>query len=357
MATPDKGQKTEKPTQHRLQKARKEGRFPANRDFISAVQFLAALWVAIDMATGLRDRFSILCITLFRSAFVAEAVTQKSLGHIYRSVVFPTLLLLVLWGLGICLLIAVVQFASTGFGLAFKQLAPDFQRLSISSRLQQLPGQNLESTIRAMLLIPLAAYLLWIGVRGEIDNLGNLASGDLFAGIMHAGDLIKRVIWRMGFILLAFGLVDFFRQRKKFARQMSMTKQEVRDEMKEMEGNPQMKLRIRRLQRDAARRNMMKAVSQASVVIVNPTHYAIAIRYEMNSKSVPVVLAKGKNYLAQLIKARATQYEVPIVENKPLAQALYSAVDVGQEIPPNLYRAVAEVLAHIYRTLNRSEMN
>jgi flagellar biosynthetic protein FlhB len=132
-----------------------------------------------------------------------------------------------------------------------------------------------------------------------------------------------------------------------------MTKQEVRDEVKETEGNPQMKVRIRRLQRDAARRSMMKAVPKATAIVVNPTHYAVALRYEMDSRSVPAVVAKGKNFLAQLIRERATAYDIPIIENKPLAQALYHSVDVGQEIPPNLYRAVAEVLAHIYRTLNR----
>jgi flagellar biosynthetic protein FlhB len=132
-----------------------------------------------------------------------------------------------------------------------------------------------------------------------------------------------------------------------------MTKQEVKDELKETEGNLQMKLRIRRLQRDAARRSMLKAVPKATAVIVNPTHYAIALQYEMSSKAVPSVVAKGKNYLAQAIRKRAAEHDIPIIENKPLAEALYQSVDVGQEIPPHLYRAVAEVLAYIYRTLSR----
>jgi flagellar biosynthetic protein FlhB len=134
---------------------------------------------------------------------------------------------------------------------------------------------------------------------------------------------------------------------------MRMSKQEIKEEMKDVEGNMQMKQRIRRVQRETARRNMIKAVEKASVVIVNPTHYAIAVHYQMGTRTVPVVVAKGKNYLARIIRERALKYEVPIVENKPLAQALYQAVDVGNEIPPALYRAVAEVLGQIYRILNR----
>ncbi len=131
-----------------------------------------------------------------------------------------------------------------------------------------------------------------------------------------------------------------------------MTKQEVRDEFKETEGDPQIKGRVRRIQRDLARRNMMKEVPKATAVIVNPTHYSVAIRYEMESMAAPRVLAKGKNYLALRIRQIATEHEVPIVENQPLAQALYKSADVGQEIPAHLYRAVAEVLAYIFKLMH-----
>ena len=122
--------------------------------------------------------------------------------------------------------------------------------------------------------------------------------------------------------------------------------------MKEMEGNPQMKARIRRLQRDRARKQMMKEIPTATAVIVNPTHYAIAIRYQMESMVAPLVVAKGKNYLAARIRQKAIEHQVPIIENPPLAQALYKICDVGQEIPPHLYRAVAEILAYIFKLMN-----
>ena len=131
-----------------------------------------------------------------------------------------------------------------------------------------------------------------------------------------------------------------------------MTKQEIRDEVKEVEGSPLMKQRIRRLRRDVARRRMMQEVAKATAVIVNPTHYAVALRYSMSSAGAPTVVAKGKNYLALRIKQRAIDNQVPLVENPPLAQALYKSVDVGQEIPAQFYRAVAEILAYIHRLMN-----
>jgi flagellar biosynthetic protein FlhB len=122
--------------------------------------------------------------------------------------------------------------------------------------------------------------------------------------------------------------------------------------MKDTEGNPQMKQKVRRIQRDRARKNMMKQVPTATAVIVNPTHYAVAIRYHMDSQAAPMVVAKGKNYLALRIKQKAIENQVPIIENPPLAQALYASAEVGQEIPPQLYRAVAEILAYIYKLMN-----
>jgi flagellar biosynthesis protein FlhB len=146
-------------------------------------------------------------------------------------------------------------------------------------------------------------------------------------------------------------MIDLARQKRRFSKQMKMSKQDIRDEMKQTEGNPQIKMRIRRLQRDTRRRRMMEDVKTATALIVNPTHYAVAIRYHHESMAAPVVVAKGKNYLAARIRARALAHNVPLVENPPLAQALYKSVEVGQQIPPHLYRAVAEILAYILRLM------
>ena len=132
-----------------------------------------------------------------------------------------------------------------------------------------------------------------------------------------------------------------------------MSKQEVRDEVKESEGNPQIKMRVRKLQRDLLRRNMMKEIEKATAVIVNPTHYAVAIRYRSSAMAAPTVVAKGKNYLALRIRQIAGEHMVPIIENPPLARALYKSAEVGQEIPADFYRAIAEILAYIYKLRGR----
>ncbi len=163
-------------------------------------------------------------------------------------------------------------------------------------------------------------------------------------------------MWKATAFFLLAGMIDFFRQKRSFAKQMRMSKHELREELKETEGNPQIKMRIRRLQKDVRRRRMMEDVKTATAVIVNPTHYAVAIRYHHESMPAPLVVAKGKNYLAQRIRARALENQIPLIENPPLAQALYKSVDVGQQIPAHLYRAVAEILAYVYRLMGKRKV-
>jgi flagellar biosynthesis protein FlhB len=160
------------------------------------------------------------------------------------------------------------------------------------------------------------------------------------------------LFWKAGAVFLIFGAVDLFRQLKRHKQDLRMSKQEIKEEMKELEGNPQMKAKIRRIQRDRARRQMMKEVPTATAVIVNPTHYAVALKYDMEGMAAPRVVAKGKNYLALRIRQKAVENQVPLVENPPLAQALYKSVEVGQEIPAHLYRAVAEILAYIFKLMH-----
>jgi flagellar biosynthetic protein FlhB len=160
---------------------------------------------------------------------------------------------------------------------------------------------------------------------------------------------MSAALWFAAAVLGVVAILDFAWQKHKISNRLMMTKQEVKDENKESEGNPEIKMRVRRLQRDFARRNMMKELPSATAVIVNPTHYSVAIRYHLQTPGAPVVVAKGKNYLALRIRQKALEHGIPIIENQPLAQALYKSADVGQEIPPHLYRAVAEVLAYLMK--------
>jgi flagellar biosynthesis protein FlhB len=350
---PDQGQKTEQPTPRRLQKTRSEGRFPVSRDLISSLQFLTVFALALNLFQQTASRFEQLFKELILSALSGRDLSVEELHRLYQQLIFPFLSRLLLLGFGLACALALVQLITTRFGFALKQLIPSPARLNPLSRIRQLPAQNFSNAVRSVILFVVISYLAYTLIKQQIGDLTALAGASVPAGLVNAATLLKRLLSRLAGVLIVFGAIDFARQRSRFQKNLRMTKQEIKDELKDVEGNMQMKLRIRRLQRDAVRRNMIKAVEKASVVIVNPTHYAIAIHYEMGTRTVPTVVAKGKNFLARIIRERAQQHSVPIVENKPLAQALYQAVNVGDEIPQALYRAVAEVLGQIYRVLNR----
>jgi len=245
-----------------------------------------------------------------------------------------------------------IQFGVTRMGVSLKKLAPDVNRLNPASRLKELPKQNLPSLLQAVIMIPAFGVAVYYLV---FDNLGAFLSLPLRSvpdGIAVVAGSIQTLLWKASLVFIVFGAVDLLRQKRRYQSDLKMSKQDIRDEFKEVEGNPLMKQRIRRIRRDLARRHMMKAVPTATAVIVNPTHYAVALKYSMDSKGAPMVVAKGKNYLALRIRQKAVENQVPLIENPPLAQALYKSVDVGQEIPAQFYRAVAEVLAYIFKLMN-----
>ena len=347
----DKQQKTEQPTQRRLKKAREEGNFPTARVFVSALQFLA-------FVTTLHSRGPAWVASIRRSmaAALEHGLDSKlspseliSLGlNLARHILTPFAVLgLILVGVTLA-----AQLGVTRLGVSLKKLAPDPKRLDPLSRLRQLPKQNGPAFIQAAVLIPLFGFTVYALVRDNLDAYLSLPMQAVSAGAARIGDSIETLLWKAAAVFVIFGAVDLFRQQRQYNLELKMSKQDIRDELKEMEGSPLMKQRIRRLRRDMARRRMMHEVPHATAVIVNPTHFAVALKYSMGSAGAPKVVAKGKNYLALRIRQKAVENQVPLIENPPLAQALYAAVEVGQEIPAQFYRAVAEVLAYIYKLMN-----
>jgi len=200
--------------------------------------------------------------------------------------------------------------------------------------------------------MPLFLYAVYFIVSENAAAFLQLPLLGVESGLRLLGVSIEELFWKAAALFLVLGVIDLIRQRRRYVKDLRMTKQEVRDEFKEVEGNPHTKARIRRLQRDLVRRQMMADVAGATAVVVNPTHFAVAIRYDADSMAVPTVVAKGRDYLAQRIREKAAEHQVPIVENPPLARSLYKSVEIGHEIPAHLYRAVAEILAYIYRIAN-----
>jgi len=345
--------KSEKATPERLRKAHEEGKYATSRDLLAACQLVAALALATYMGGSLftaLENSSVLC---FRQAFVPQELSSPRVFAFAKAALVPVLVPFFEMAALLTITSLFLQLSTTGFGFAMKQLTPDLGRLNSFSRLKSLPAQNLFSFFKALIFMPIIGLILYLVIAPQMPDLLNLSGVGLGASVQHARGLFESLLWRLVFVLLLFGMVDFARQKQRFAKDLRMSKQDIKDEVKQSDGNPQMKAQIRRIQRDRIRKNMIRAVSEANVVIVNPTHFSVAIKYESGSKAVPMVLAKGQDHLALLIRERAREHNIPLVENKPLARALYDAVEVGQEIPPHLYRAVAEVLAHIYKNLHK----
>ena len=347
----DRSSKTEQPTHRRLQKAREEGRFPNAREFVSALQFMVFLGLVAACGSGWVAQFRQTMRSLLVLAFARE-LHPEDLAAVELQLLWRHFLPLVLGGAAVVLATLLFRLITTRFGLSLRRLLPDSSRFDFVSRIRELPRQNLPSLVQAMILLPLFLWAVWVIARDKLETFLALPLGSVESGLGFLGAALMELFWKASVVFLGFGAIDLFRQMRRYQQDLRMSKQEIREEMKDIEGNPQMKARIRRLQRDRARRNMMKEVPNATAVVVNPTHFAVAIRYHMESMAAPLVVAKGKNYLALRIRQRAIDAQVPIIENPPLAQALYKSVEVGQEIPPHLYRAVAEILAYIFKLMN-----
>jgi len=347
----DKDQRTEQPTQRRLKKAREEGRFPSARVFVSALQFLA--FVAMLSAFGLPwilDLRNVIAAIL-RHAMAPQLAPSDVIYFGLRLLQHVLTPLLTLGGVMIAITVA-VQLGVTRMGISLKGLTPNVQRLNPMSRLRQLPKQNLAALLQAAVMIPVFGVVLYALVRDNFDTYFLLPLRSIASGALLVATSIQTLLWKASMLFVVFGAVDLLRQKQRYQQDLKMSKQDIRDEFKEIEGNPIIKQRLRRLRRDMARRRMMHEVPKATAVIVNPTHYAVALSYSMGMLGAPRVVAKGKNYLALRIRQKAVDNQVPLIENPPLAQALYKSVDVGQEIPAEFYRAVAEVLAYIFKLMN-----
>lgn len=344
------GEKTEKASPRRLLKARREGQVASSREFVSGLQFCVFVFLLAEGGQKLLATLKQVARVVFTQAFrsdLSPAVLIDILHQALSQALIPVL------EAGSLLVITsfAFQLSSTGFSINLNRLAPKGANFNFLSKLKSAPQQGLLSALQAVALLLVFGFTIeWIATKNA-NQLLLLPLSSLDVGLRTVSSLSMDVLWKAASLFVLFGLVDNFRQKRRFASQMKMSKQDVRDEHKETEGSPQIKMRIRRLQRDVRRRRMMDQVKTATALVVNPTHYAVAIRYHHESMPAPVVVAKGKNYLAQRIRARALEHQIPLVENPPLAQALYKSVDVGQQIPPHLYRAVAEILAYIYKLM------
>ncbi len=343
--------KTEKPSSRRLEKARKEGQFVASRELVTAGQFLVFIIILAGWFPGWMNGMKAMMRQALEAAFHGD-LDVNGVPGIARALIDRAFLPLSVLALAAGASTLGLQLAITKFGFSFKKLAPDFSRFQPLKKFQNMASQAPMTVLQASAMLVVFGATIYVIAKQNAEAFLALPFASLDLGLQKLALSLKDLLWKAAGVFLIFGVIDLFRQHRRFMKELRMTKQEVRDEVKEMEGNPHVKGKIRRLRRDLARRRMMKEVPTATAVIVNPTHFAVAIRYRHDSMATPMVVAKGKNYLALRIRKIAIENGVPLVENPPLAQALYKSVDVGREIPAHLYRAVAEVLAYIYKLTN-----
>jgi flagellar biosynthetic protein FlhB len=280
-------------------------------------------------------------------------LSTKAISTLVISLILKWLLIVLpffLFGIAITLIISVFQ---VGWKISTKPMEPKLSKFNPINGFKRIFSKdslfNLLLCIVKIILIAITAYTC---IKDKQDELFILYSIPLNQAIALIGDIIINTGLRISIVYMIVGIADFIYQKWKFKDEMKMTKQEVKDEYKNTEGDPQIKGRQRRKMQEASQRRMMQDVPKADVVITNPTHLAVALKYDAETNRAPILLAKGEDYLAQKIKEAARENHIEIVENKPLARMIYHNVEIGAEIPPELYQSVAEVLAMVYHTKN-----
>ena len=341
--------KTEKATPRRRQKAREQGQIARSRDLVAGLGTMTAVmllaWQLPAFASDWRG--------LLRHELDSAAIRPDQLLPAWRSDlgIFRGVAL----AASLSWLIATLGGVGQG-GLVFAPtaLAPSLNRLNPASRMEQLFSLNAVSRLLKSLLPTAAIVYLAISllVRDWL-RLPALLHGNGTGLLAFTTSHMFEVAWKASLVLLIWSAADYFLERWRHENELKMSRQDLRDEYKETEGNPAVKMRIRRMQRQARRRRMLHDVERAAVVITNPTEFAIALEFRIDMEA-PVVVAKGRNLLAAQIREVALWHGIPLVENPPLAHALYRAVEVGQAIPPKLYAVVAEILAAIWRAQARA---
>lgn len=354
------GEKTEPATPKKLEDARKDGNVAKSKDLVTAVTlvvtFVLLKIVIGNVGEGFMNTYKDVYgkIPTFANPGANEINYNSTVTVLKDATLeafigaFPIF--------AVTFIIAFVgDLVQVKWKVTTKTMAPK------SSKINPLKGfkrifslQSLVNLIKSIALVGIIGFVVFRTIIDKKGALLNLYEVSLMEAILYIGDLVLDLGIKISAIYLIVGIGDFVYQKVKFRNDMKMTKQEVKDELKNSEGDPQIKGKIRQRMRQASMRRMMQELPTADVVITNPTHFAVALKYESGKNQAPVVIAKGEDYLAMKIKEKAKECNIEIVENKPLARALYANVDIGQEIPEELYQAVAEVLAYVYGLKNKT---
>jgi len=348
-AAEDEG-RTEEPSEHKIRKAREEGKVAKSAELTSTLVLLVTV-VTLAFTAG---SFLGNCAGLVRFflSFVArpdsisgQAMYRACMGYFIR-IALPLCVAAFLAAL-------LGNVAQVGFLFTVKPITPDPSRIAprIGRWLQRsfLSGEAAFNLVKAMVKVAIIVAIVYVNISGEMPRIERLVLSPLFSGISLIADLGFRIIVEASIVMLAISLIDYWFQRRQHMESLKMSKQEMKEERRLYEGDPLVKSRLRERMRDILRKNMMQQVPKATVVITNPTHYAVALQYSRGTMSAPTLTAKGVDTIAARIREIATENGVPLVENRPLAQALYREVEIGDEIPAKFYEAISVIIAQVFK--------
>lgn len=358
MAERDGQEKTEQATSKKLSETREKGQVARSQELNSLAVFFTGLLVLFFSKGYVGEKLLEMTTYIFNSLGTLElSVNILSIyalkgTMIFLSIVFPVLL-------GIVIVSLAVGYGQVGFKVTPKALQPKLNKLNPvtgfkNSFLSSRPLVELLKSVAKLGAIGIFSYFI---LEDMVINAIGLVNFTVLEIVNYMMDNSIEFLWRVSLVYVVIAFIDFTYQRKKHQKDLKMTKQEVKEENKQTEGDPLVKSQIRGKQMEVARNRMMQDVPTADVVITNPTHYAVALKYEIGKTSAPKVVAKGKDLLAQKIKKIAKDNNVPMHEDVPLARALYKACDVGSEIPEDLFKAVAQILAYIFKLKEERKRN
>ncbi len=345
------GEKTEEATPKKLDDARKEGKVAKSHELVTAFS-LIALFASLKifmsyLVTRFVDSFSLIYNSI---ETYSEGVFERNFGVMFIREAMKRVLLTALPMIAVAF---VIGFAVNVFQVQWKPTAkplePKFSKLDpINGFKRMFSLDKLVELLKAIIKIAVVGYLAYATFKDQVGIVSLVYGLDLFPAVMLIGNIVINFGLKVSIVFLVVGIADYIYQKFKFSKDMRMTKQEIKEEYKQTEGDPKIRGQIRQKMREASQRRMMQKLPEADVVITNPTHLACAIKYDRETAEAPVLIAKGADYLAQKIKEKARENFIPIVENKPLARMLYHNVELDEEIPQELYQMTAEVLAYVY---------
>ncbi len=347
----ESGDKSEEPTPHKLSEARKKGQILQSKEVTTAILLLIVYKVFAANAQDMWYRLLGFCDQMFKQIGSVGTSLDIGLAGAYTSLGIQTILLTVLPVLVVGFIVPIlVTFVQTQFLFSAQSMTPELNKINPMSGLKRIfSAKGVVQILITLVKIIMVAWVAWSVVKKNLEVIISSMTFDPFTLMLYVGGLVMEIATKIGFLYLAIALADYFYQKHEFKKSMMMTKQEVKEEYKRLEGDPTVKQAQRQKQREMSQRRQKGSVPGADVVVTNPIHLACAIRYKADIDKAPLLVAKGQRIFAQEIKDIAENNNIPIVENERLARAIFDSTEVGQDIPPEMYRAVAEILAFVYK--------